>query len=48
MLYMEAAQDRYDWFMASYPGTADRINHKLIASFLRMSPVTYSRIRNKN
>ena len=47
MLYMEAADDRYDWFMAHYPGTAERLNHKLIASFLRMSPVTFSRIRNR-
>ncbi len=47
MLYMDAADDRYDWFMAHYPDTVDRLNHKMIASFLRMSPVTFSRIRNR-
>lgn len=46
MLYMDDARDRYDWFNQHHPGTADKINHKNIASFLRMSPVTFSRIRH--
>ncbi len=46
MLYMEDAKARYDWFNRCHPGTVDKVNHKNIASFLRMSPVTFSRIRH--
>lgn len=47
MLYMDAAEDRYEWFLANHPGTIDKISHKCIASYLHMSPVTLSRVRNK-
>lgn len=47
MLYMDAAEDRYAWFLKHHPGTIDKISHKNIASFLHMSPVTLSRVRNK-
>lgn len=46
MLYMEDARARYEWFACHHPGVDDKINHKMIASFLRMSPVTFSRIRH--
>ncbi len=47
MLYLDAAEDRYDWFLKQHPGIIDKISHKSIASFLHMSPVTLSRVRNK-
>ncbi len=46
MLYMEDARARYEWFAEHHPGIVDKINHKTIASYLRMSPVTFSRIRH--
>lgn len=39
------ALERYQWFVQSYPGLIDRISDKHIASYLGMSPVTFSRIR---
>ncbi len=45
MLYIESAEERYRWFLRNYPGVIDRISHEIIASFLRMSPVTLSRVR---
>ena len=47
MLYLDSAEDRYRWFLEKYPGTIDKINHEIIASFLHMSPVTLSRVRRK-
>jgi CRP-like cAMP-binding protein len=44
MLYLCKATERYEWFIQRYPGVIERINHKIIASFLRMSPITLSRI----
>ncbi len=40
------ARQRYEWFLTSYPNVIDAIPHSKIASFLGMSPVTLSRIRN--
>lgn len=37
--------ERYQWFLEKYPGLIDRISHKYIASYLGMTPVTFSRIR---
>lgn len=39
------ALERYQWFLEKYPGLIDRISNKHIATFLGMSPVTFSRIR---
>ena len=47
MLYMESAEDRYKWFLCHYPGTIDKVRHNVIASFLRMSQVTISRVRKR-
>ena len=40
-----SAPERYDWFLENYPGLIDRIQHRRIASFLCMTPVSLSRIR---
>ena len=40
-----SAMQRYQWFLEEYPGLADCINIKYIASFLGMKPETLSRIR---
>lgn len=41
------AEERYRWFLKNYPGVINRINHKHIASFLGITPVSLSRIRRK-
>ncbi|MGC2873388.1 Crp/Fnr family transcriptional regulator [Ihubacter sp. mB4P-1] len=40
-------EQRYQWFLKSYPGLIQQIWLKDIASFLDMTPVTLSRIRRK-
>ena len=40
-----SAPERYDWFLENYPGLIDRVQHRRIASFLCMTPVSLSRIR---
>lgn len=40
-------RDRYLWFLREYPGVIDRVQHYILASFLAMSPVTFSRTRTK-
>ena len=47
MLYLRTAKERYEWFMKEYPGLIDKVNHAKIASFLNITPVTLSRIRNQ-
>ena len=47
MLYMDKPEDRYAWFLKTHPGAVDIVNHKVIASFLHMSPVTLSRLRHR-
>lgn len=44
VLYQRTAKERYAWFQKKYPGLIDRISNKYIASFLRMNPVTFSRL----
>ena len=46
LMTLDAAA-RYRWFLERYPGMIDRVKHKLIASFLGMTPVSLSRIRGK-
>lgn len=45
VLYNSTAAERYQWFLTAYPGLIDIVPHKYIASFLTMTPVTLSRIR---
>lgn len=45
ILFHSTAKERYQWFLSAYPGLIDIVPHKHIASFLTMSPVTLSRIR---
>lgn len=45
MLQKCSAQERYQWFLKNYPGLIDQVTNKYIASFLRMSPVTLSRLK---
>lgn len=47
MLYLRTAKERYEWFMKEYPGLIDKVNHAKIASFLNITPVTLSRVRNQ-
>lgn len=46
LMTLDAAA-RYRWFLERYPGMIGRVKHKLIASFLGMTPVSLSRIRGK-
>lgn len=39
------AIERYKWFLENYSGIIDRVNHKYVASFLGITPVSLSRIR---
>lgn len=45
VLHQCNAMQRYNWFLQAFPGLADSINSKYIASFLGMTPVTLSRLR---
>ncbi len=45
ILHQYTAIQRYQWFLETYPGLVDRVSSKHIASFLRMTPVTLSRIK---
>ncbi|UWQ99919.1 Crp/Fnr family transcriptional regulator [Rhodobacteraceae bacterium S2214] len=38
--------DRLHWFRETYPGFENTFTHTLIASFLGMTPVTFSRLRS--
>lgn len=40
------AAERYQWFLENYPGLIERVNHRYIASFLGMTPVSLSRVRS--
>lgn len=44
-LVQHTAAERYQWFLENYPGLIERVNHRYIASFLGMTPVSLSRIR---
>lgn len=45
MVYQCTAMQRYEWFLKKFPGLADKISNKHIASYLGMNPVTLSRLR---
>ena len=45
VLCQHDAMERYEWFLQEYPDLIDEINNKYVASFLKMTPVTLSRLR---
>ena len=45
MATQHSAMERYQWFLKAYPGLIDHACNKDIASFLGMSPVTFSRLK---
>lgn len=47
IMYQCTAMQRYEWFLAKYPGLIDQISHRYIASFLGITPVTLSRLRKE-
>lgn len=44
-VYKYTAQQRYEWFLRTYPGLIDQVSHKYIASLLNMTTVTLSKVR---
>ncbi len=46
-IYQYTAMERYLWFQQAYPGLSDKISNKYIASFLNMTPVTLSRLKQE-
>ena len=42
------AQERYESFLTSYPNLENRIRQHVIASYLGITPVALSRLKNKN
>lgn len=47
LLLQCSAMGRYQWFLKKYPGLIDEVSNKHIASFLGMTPVTLSRLRQR-
>lgn len=43
----QLAMQRYQWFLATYPGLIDMVSNKYIASYLGITPVTLSRLRRR-
>jgi len=41
------AEERYKSFLKSFPGLDKRVKQHLVASYLGISPVVLSRVRNK-
>ena len=41
-----SATERYQAFLKKFPGLIDRINHKMVASYLGITPVQLSRVRH--
>ena len=41
-----SAAERYLAFLKKFPGLIDKINHKLVASYLGITPVQLSRVRH--
>lgn len=42
-----SVQERYAWFLRNYSGLEGQISDRCIASFLRMSPITLSRLHTQ-
>ena len=46
ILCQGTATQRFDWFCKEYPGLIELVNNRYVASFLGMTPVTFSRLRH--
>ena len=46
-IYQYTAMERYQWFRQAYPGLSEKISNRYIASFLNMTPVTLSRLKQE-
>lgn len=46
-IYQYTAMQRYQWFLHKYPGLITQVKKKYVASFLRITPVTLSRLRKE-
>ena len=46
-IYQYTAMERYQWFRQVYPGLSEKISNRYIASFLNMTPVTLSRLKQE-
>lgn len=46
-LVQYTAAERYRWFLENYPRLIERVNHRYIASFLGITPVSLSRVRKR-
>ena len=46
ILCQGTATQRFDWFCKEYPGLIEQVNNRCVASFLGMTPVTFSRLRH--
>ncbi|MDO4436399.1 MAG: Crp/Fnr family transcriptional regulator [Coriobacteriaceae bacterium] len=42
----QQARERCLWFLKEHPGVIDAVPHRYVASYLGMTPVTLSRVRN--
>lgn len=47
LLLRSSAMTRYQWFLRKFPGLIDHVSNKHVASFLGMTPVTLSRLRQR-
>lgn len=45
LMYQYTAMERYQWFLANYPGLIERVSGKHVASLLGMTSVTLSRLK---
>lgn len=45
LMYQYTAMERYQWFLAHYPGLIERVSGKHVASLLGMTSVTLSRLK---
>jgi CRP-like cAMP-binding protein len=46
-LIMDSAQQRYEWLLANHPELIKRVPAKYIASWLGLTEVTFSKMKNK-
>ena len=47
VLYLYNARQRYEWFVTTFPEISTHVSQKHAASFLKMTPETYCRIKKE-